>query len=72
MNRSMAFPEQRLDAHALMKDLSLTRRVFHSEADFQHAFAWLMNASRPLRFAWNTGRQTWTVGATSISWCGND
>lgn len=47
MNQAAAFPKQCLDAHALMKELSLTRRVFHSEADFQHAFAWLMHERCP-------------------------
>jgi len=47
MTRPPAYPEQRRDAHALMKDLSLTRRVFHSEADFQHAFAWLIHERYP-------------------------
>jgi hypothetical protein len=47
MNGQAGFPEPGPDAHALMKDLSLRRRVFHSEADFQHAFAWLIHERFP-------------------------
>jgi hypothetical protein len=47
MNQPLAFPEREVDAHALMKELSLQRRVFHSEADFQHAFAWLLHDRFP-------------------------
>ncbi|MHB1344028.1 MAG: hypothetical protein ACYCX3_06680 [Thermoleophilia bacterium] len=47
MNQPLAPLGQGLDAHALMKELSLTRRVFHSESDFQHAFAWLLHDRFP-------------------------
>ena len=36
-----------LDIHALMADLSLSRQIFHSEADFQHALAWQIHEAMP-------------------------
>ena len=33
--------------HGLMAKLSVRRPVFHSEADFQHAFAWLVQTEMP-------------------------
>ena len=36
-----------LDADAFMQQLAQTRPVFHSEADFQHAFAWQLHKDFP-------------------------
>lgn len=36
-----------LDVHAFMQQLARTRPVFHSEADFQHAFAWQLHEQFP-------------------------
>ena len=36
-----------IDVSALMKKLSAERPVFHSEADFQHAFAWALHKQHP-------------------------
>ena len=36
-----------LDIHQIMADLAKRRPVFHSEADFQHALAWLIHETRP-------------------------
>jgi hypothetical protein len=36
-----------LDIHAFMQQLAQTRPVFHSEADFQHAFAWQLHQQFP-------------------------
>ena len=36
-----------LDIDDLMAKLSEKRRVFHSEADFQHAFAWQIREATP-------------------------
>ncbi|NLE74234.1 MAG: hypothetical protein GX604_06370 [Actinobacteria bacterium] len=35
------------DIHALTKKLASTHRVFHSEADFQHALAWFLHGEIP-------------------------
>ena len=35
------------DVHAIMANLSRQRPVFHSEADFQHAFAWQVHSDLP-------------------------
>lgn len=40
-------PETILDVHAILKALAHERPVFHSEADFQHAFAWLVHETVP-------------------------
>ena len=36
-----------LDIHGLMQELSKSRPIFHSEADFQHALAWQIHESIP-------------------------
>ncbi len=36
-----------LDIHGLMRELSETRPIFHSEADFQHALAWQIHEAMP-------------------------
>ena len=36
-----------IDVHAALAALAVHRPVFHSEADFQHAFAWSLHSSRP-------------------------
>ena len=36
-----------LDVDLLMSGLAQTRPVFHSEADFQHAFAWRIREAMP-------------------------
>jgi hypothetical protein len=36
-----------LDVHGLMGRLSKERPIFHSEADFQHALAWLIHSENP-------------------------
>ena len=36
-----------LDIHRLMAGLATTRKVFHSEADFQHALAWQIHKTMP-------------------------
>ena len=36
-----------LNIHGLMQDLSKSRPIFHSEADFQHALAWLIHKAIP-------------------------
>ena len=36
-----------LDIHSLMRDLSQSRPIFHSEADFQHALAWQIHEAIP-------------------------
>ena len=36
-----------LDIHALMQELSQSRPIFHSEADFQHALAWQIHEAMP-------------------------
>ena len=36
-----------LDVHRLMTSLSDRRPIFHSEADFQHEFAWEIRSARP-------------------------
>jgi hypothetical protein len=36
-----------IDLPALLADLAQTRPVFHSEADFQHAFAWRLHEQHP-------------------------
>lgn len=36
-----------LDVRAVLASLAMTRRVFHSEADFQFAFAWEAKVIRP-------------------------
>ena len=36
-----------LDIHNLMQGLSYSRQIFHSEADFQHAFAWKIHEIMP-------------------------
>lgn len=36
-----------IDLSATMTQLARRRPVFHSEADFQHAFAWLLHESHP-------------------------
>lgn len=36
-----------LDVHAIMASLAHARPVFHSEADFQHAFAWHVHQTMP-------------------------
>ena len=36
-----------LDIHGLMQELSKSRPIFHSEADFQHALAWQIHESMP-------------------------
>lgn len=35
------------DIHSVMKVLAAQRKVFHSEADFQHAFAWELHLRQP-------------------------
>jgi len=37
----------RLDMHGLLGRLSAERPIFHSEADFQHALAWLIHSQNP-------------------------
>lgn len=36
-----------IDVHSIMRELALSRPIFHSEADFQHALAWLAHKSSP-------------------------
>lgn len=36
-----------IDIHGIMRRLATTRPVFHSEADFQHAFAWVVRELHP-------------------------
>lgn len=36
-----------IDAHAIMHRLAERRKIFHSEADFQHAFAWELHQCLP-------------------------
>lgn len=36
-----------VDVSAVMAALSAARPVFHSEADFQHAFAWMLHEAEP-------------------------
>lgn len=36
-----------LDIHGLMRSLSQSRPLFHSEADFQHSLAWLIHEQTP-------------------------
>lgn len=36
-----------LDIQGVMKALAAQRKVFHSEADFQHAFAWELHVRQP-------------------------
>ena len=36
-----------LDIHGLMQELSKSRPIFHSEADFQHALAWQIHETVP-------------------------
>jgi hypothetical protein len=36
-----------LDMHGLIGRLSSGRPIFHSEADFQHALAWLIHSESP-------------------------
>ena len=36
-----------LDIRVLLKDLAESRKVFHSEADFQHALAWHIHQTMP-------------------------
>ena len=36
-----------ISIHGLLADLATVRPVFHSEADFQHAFAWLLQRRNP-------------------------
>ena len=36
-----------LNIHGLMQELSKSRPIFHSEADFQHALAWLIHEAMP-------------------------
>lgn len=36
-----------LDIHSVMKALAAQRKAFHSEADFQHAFAWELHLRQP-------------------------
>lgn len=38
---------QRIDFRELMASLAAQRPIFHSEADFQHALAWLIHEVRP-------------------------
>ena len=47
MGDRLLFSDSCAGVHALMKRLALSRRVFHSEADFQHAFAWLLHEEIP-------------------------
>ena len=35
------------DVDTVMAKLSSARRLFHSEADFQHAFAWVLHEVNP-------------------------
>ncbi len=59
-----------LDIDRLMTELSRTRKVFHSEADFQHAFAWQIREHTPeceIRLEFNPApepleRFIWTSG----------
>ena len=43
----LLFTDSCAGVHALMKRLASSRRIFHSEADFQHAFAWLLHEEIP-------------------------
>jgi hypothetical protein len=36
-----------LDVHTILRELAHRRPVFHSEADFQHSFAWLIHEKIP-------------------------
>ena len=36
-----------LDIEGLLTSLAQSRKVFHSEADFQHALAWQIHKARP-------------------------
>jgi len=36
-----------IDVHSVLSDLAVTRPLFHSEADFQHAFAWQLHERDP-------------------------
>lgn len=36
-----------MDAHSWIEVLRLSRQVFHSEADFQHALAWMVHTAQP-------------------------
>lgn len=40
-------PETIIDVHTILTSLAQERPVFHSEADFQHAFAWLVHQTVP-------------------------
>ena len=35
------------DIYCLMQELSKSRPIFHSEADFQHALAWQIHETMP-------------------------
>jgi len=39
----MSFIAGAVDVDTVRARLSSVRRVFHSEADFQHAFAWVLH-----------------------------
>ena len=43
----MSFIAGAVDVDTVLARLSSVRRVFHSEADFQHAFAWVLHKVDP-------------------------
>jgi hypothetical protein len=43
----MSFIAGAVDVDTVLARLSSVRRVFHSEADFQHAFAWVLHEVDP-------------------------
>lgn len=47
LEAQMGGENRAIDIPGLMDALSLQRPIFHSEADFQHAFAWLLHARAP-------------------------
>ncbi len=55
-----------VDIHSILAGLARKRPVFHSEADFQHALAWELHATRPratvrLEFPISPGRASKTL-----------
>jgi hypothetical protein len=47
LERVVRCPTMRVNMHPLMMRLAETRPIFHSEADFQHALAWLIHSEHP-------------------------
>jgi hypothetical protein len=46
-NVAMSLIAGSVDVHEVIDRLRAQRPVFHSEADFQHAFAWVLHQTRP-------------------------